>query len=701
MFGELKATLSSSQSSNSQSSNSRSSNSRSSGAPSAASGVPLIGGVFAVDVSQPRPRSGGGLQAFVAVDRKSGRDDFMAVQVRPDAPARALALNMLISNVMDSVLLPLAHGRSLDAQGLPAHFVICSTPPGPPLIERALMERGGAPLRPWSEGDLLDLVLRPAAQALDRLSTRNVTHRAVRPDNMFRAANSDPVVLGCAWAAPPAAMQPAIFEPPYIAMCLPAGRGDGRVADDVYALAVTLITLALGRVPMLGMSDAEVIRRKLDLGSFAALVGDDRLPPAIADLARGMLAEDPEHRPLPSMLTDPGAARTRRVAARPQRRAQRPLEIGGHSAWTARMLGYAMATAPDEGARLLRNGAGERWVRRSLGDGFLASRLEEAVRMRAHDSEGDEQNSDALMLARAIAALDPLAPLCWNGTVLWPDGLGPVLAAADVAGDDGLAGNLEQMILHEAAGSWAAARPERCDPGTIRLEAHQFRGALRQRGWGGGLPRLRYALNPLLACRSPLLAAFLVVRPVDLLAALEVVAEQAENRKRVPIDREIAALLAARGDPSAEHELAALDDGRTADQAALIQLRLLAGLQSRGNGRSLPALAVWLGDQAEPGLAVWRHRDRRRQRTRDFAAASVAGQLDAMLRILDDPSARAEDARDLDLALAAVHEIDAELMHISGSGAARMSAARRIGYELAGSVGAMAVTVAAVAAVMI
>ena len=31
---------------------------------------------------------------------------------------------------------------------------------------------------------------------------------------------------------------------------------------------------------------------------------------------------------------------------------------------------------------------------------------------------------------RAVAVLDPLAPMCWDGLILWPDAIGTALAAA-------------------------------------------------------------------------------------------------------------------------------------------------------------------------------------------------------------------------------------------------------------------------------
>ena len=374
--------------------------------------------VGTVDPGRPLPDAGGGQPAFVVLDSSGGRSGVMAVRVARAMPPRARALDAA-SGLTDGLLGPIGHGPGL-ATGpaeMESYYVFCPAPPGPAVA--------AAPSA-WTEADLLECLLRPAAQALQRLAAHGVTHRAIRPNNVFQSVPGQPVVLGQGWAAPPAALQPALFEPAYSAMCLPCGRGEGTIADDVYALGVLMVVLALGRTPLEGQDASEIVRRKLERGSFAAIVGDARLPTIIADLARGMLAEDPDHRPSPSLLLDPVAAQTRRLAARPAKRAPVPARIGPWVAWNARALAHAIAVHPEPGLAALRSGAVDAWLRRSLGDALLAGRLEEIVR--ALPSAAVEARADALLGMCAVAVLDPLAPLCWRGVAVWPDGIGPALA---------------------------------------------------------------------------------------------------------------------------------------------------------------------------------------------------------------------------------------------------------------------------------
>src|SRR5215472_1908731 len=200
---------------------------------------------------------------------------------------------------------------------------------------------------------------------------------------------------------------------------------------------------------------------------------------------------------------------------------------------------------------------------------------------------------------------------------------------------------LQQIVATDAIGSWAAARPERCDFMALRADANQFRNLLRLGGGNGGLARLRYALNPLMPCCSRLLQGRCVVRLGDLLPALEAAAATPEIRKEAPIDYEIAAFLAIRNDHHIEGDLASLADTSRPERAALTQLRLLAMLQLRLHGRKLPGLAAWLAEQAKPALAIWRNRQRRERIEQALNELAGAGQLTALLGVLEDPQALA------------------------------------------------------------
>ena len=201
-----------------------------------------IDGEYTIDFGEALPLSGGGQPAFAARSARAG-PGFMAVQVEAGWPARARLLTVLVGAPIAHLLVPMAHGPATMPSGETGYFVICPAAPGRPLSVQ---------MRPWPERELLDMLLRPVAQALVELHGRDATHRAIRPDNLFRAGPGEPVTLGCAWAAPPASRQPALYAPPSAALCLPAGRGDGAPADDIYALGVTLVTLALGRDPVEG-----------------------------------------------------------------------------------------------------------------------------------------------------------------------------------------------------------------------------------------------------------------------------------------------------------------------------------------------------------------------------------------------------------------------------------------------------------------
>jgi hypothetical protein len=661
---------------------------------SAFQGVPLIGGCYLVEIGQVLAEFGGGQPCFGVTDQRHNRRDLMAVQSAPDAPARALPINTLASTTIENMLLPLGHGRAQVAGGLHACFTITTRPQGPSLAKAM-----SGPEAAWSERALIDGALRPIALALDQLHGMGVTHRGIRPNNVFSTQGGAKLTLGFAWGAPPAMAQPCAFEPPYSAMCHPCGRGDGTAGDDIYALGMLLIMLATGVMPMAGLDDEAIIRRKLELGSFAALMGEHRLSSTITDLVRGMLAEDPEHRPTAALLADPYAARSRRLGLRPPQRAQRPIEFGGLTSWDARSLAWAMFRAPKAGIRMMRSPLIDTWLRRTLGEPVLAARLDEIARGTDDKPVGDPARADATRLMRAIATLDPLAPLCWQGLTVFADGVGPLLAHLTGGNaSEGELGKLEAILAEDMFVTWGEARPGRADLPVLRLDCRQHRMLLKISGWAGGVKRLTYSLNPLLCCRSPRIAADAVVRLPDLGPALE---RNAAGMVDYVIDQDIAAFIAARFSGRIDSDLAILAQQENTHidppgHRGLAQLRILGRLCEQHHNRSWPALAALASRTVRPALTNWKSRTARAEREQALVAAVEEGAIAAMLAILQETASRTSDKRSAEAAFVELQQIEAEIENLGTSRGDRREYARNTGQEMAAAFGLIALSCAIV-----
>jgi hypothetical protein len=628
----------------------------------------LIDGRFAVDTSQILLDAGGGIPAYVARDRLASDGRRVALAVSRDASPRARPLRILTEPV-DNLMVPLGQGRAPLAGGTgEGYFIVCTSPPGPPV---------SASLNPWPERALIDLVLRPVAQVLDFLRSNKLTHRAIRPNNVFQSAPGQPVTLGAAWAAPPAMHQPVVFETPYSAVCHPAGRGDGSIADDVYALGVLLLTLLAGKVPMTSMDDATIIRWKLDQGSFAALTRDIPIVGSFGELLRGMLAEDPDHRPHPGQLVDSANLRGRRVAARPPRRSQRAMMLNDIAVFDARMLAFALLSDEKKAVQFLRSGLVAQWLRRGLGDANLATQIEDLVRGRVGDTKSGPLG-DAQLVMHTIAAINPRMPLCWSGIALWPDAL-PALLAEGVTEKGDMLIAAEELLVNDVVSAWAASGSHQEYQDGLDIFAHGS-----PTGGTAGVLRLFYALNPLLPCRSPTMAAAWVATLPELMHFLERMAGTAADTL---IDLHISAFVATRGDRKFEMQINGLTGTKDAESFRLGELRLLQDLQVRYHPAPMPALAKWVAARLKPDLDRWRNKPRRDAMQTRLDALAQAGLVSRLMELTEDAAARALDIAGSVRAANELATIDAEVAAIDHDDKLRVADAERAGQAIAGGIG--------------
>lgn len=632
-----------------------------------------------------------GATAFAVSDASTGRDRFFALvsdgQIVPRTSMMKPLLDIRCDELMTLVDWGTVTWPAEQAMGPECNRLIAiyGRPAGKKLIDDL------AKLSPpMSEYDILRYVLPPAIKALSQLHEHKLTHRAIRPTNLFyRDATQQSIVFGDCAMSPPAYAQPAVFESLESAMASPLGRGPGEHSDDVFALGVTVLFLLLGRRPMPELDDEALLEARLASGSFAALVGKTPIPASLSDAMRGMLSDDPQRRwvaeDLEKWLIDRNRKPPRSILIQ---KSERPFHFEGRDYFNCRSLAHGIArhwrsTALGERKKELLN-----WIERGMGDVVRRDAVAKAFELPSV-SVG---SGAAILNARLAVALDPNAPLRFKSFDTVIDGIGPALTAC--LGDSAKTQELAEMVRAGLPETWLGfRRPDDRDLGDMIGLYRDIGEHLKNPRPGAGIERCFYELNPGQHCLSPLIEQQHVVSIQQLLPALEKIAP----REGPPMDRHIAAFIADRlgGDVGRQIELAFMRDLL---QAAVGLLDLYAMLQRKFGPAKLPNLTRWLATCSRPILASYHHRAIRKRMEAELPGTIKSGSVIKLQQFLVHSEQWKADAAGFAAAVNRYAKMASEIMFLQSGGASDPTRSQRYGQKFAAVCSAI---LAALAIVMI
>ncbi|MDI9349558.1 MAG: hypothetical protein QM537_06115 [Candidatus Symbiobacter sp.] len=565
---------------------------------------------------------------------ESGRS-VMALVSAPKFPARYDILNHMRGNITGVLRVADWGYASFPGESEP-RLVIMVDRPGGPRVMTALTAQPPV----IAEENLITAILRPIVTGLKDLATRNVSHRAIRPTNLFYADSTRRmVVLGECVSVPPAFDQPDSFETIESAMCAPIGRGSGGMPEDLYSLGVTILTLMIGRDPILDRTPQTLLEQKISMGSYTALVGKSRLPIPVMEALRGLLSDSERDRWTLSdleMWMD-----GRRLSPKQPRmpiHASRPFTFHGQEYDTARGLAIAFANHHEQAAAAIRTKVLDGWVRRSLGDELRGNALQTAVSASSVNING--RNSEDRLVARACMALDPEAPIRFRGFGIHPDGISYALSASQDNSD--LRRILGEIIHARLPGMWAGLQ-ERPRAEDLRLAQilDRMPPIIDNVQPGFGLERVLYELNAAEPCHSPLFQGYFVWDAHGIIPALEAVASK-PNRPNLTIDRHLAAFMATRMRRNNE-DIIRIVMSSEAETRNMAILRLLAGVQEQLNIGPAPNLCQWLLGNLESVANGFRHPLRRERILARLKRVVSSGRLRDLLDVVDDTTERHAD----------------------------------------------------------
>jgi hypothetical protein len=498
-------------------------------------------------------------------------------------------------------------------------------------------------IRPITDQHFVRNILRPLCVALGEMHNHGVTHRAIRPTNMYWIdASQSRIVLGDCTTGPAAMDQPAVCEPIESAMCSPEGRGVGGYDDDFYALGVSMVMLLVGRDPTAGLGELEIVTRKLHHGSYATLASDLRLPLNMIEVLRGLLADDVDQRwDFEQADLWFNGRRMSPVQARPFKRAQRAFVFMNQEYVAPRHLAHAMAHNWDKAIPVVLEGKLEIWLRRGLEDNQLADQVAMGIRNATALGEGNRAGVKDVALANVLIVLDRDAPIRYRELRAHLDGIGGVLSAQMIRGKDTRL--VTELIMRDIPKMWLGVR-ESFSPEFVQLTStyKELREHLQDGVKKGfGLERCLYEMNDNQYCLSPLLAKEFVLEIRDVLPILDKLAARLDSKAN-PLDRHMTAFIAARFPKDIGPQLMALNEDDP-KRATLGMLSLLAVLQWRLGPEAVHGLCGWVGGLIGPVINSYQSRERRRALEQEIPRLVRKGSLPELYNFVDDADQRKAD----------------------------------------------------------
>lgn len=620
----------------------------------ASDGRVRLGPDIEIFTNKPRPEFASyGCQAFEAHDRRSGQT--LLVQLAP------AYLTPRITNIGSYKNI-----KNTQLQRLYESGIVYWTPDDrqyfafaldmPP--DRKLMNSFADKPLLLSEDQVMSAMIRPLISVLSDLHSVDMIHGAVVPENIFFAGaeNNQTAFLGECLTSAPFFRHHALYETIERAQAQPSGRGQGSIKNDLYSLGICVALAIRGENLLADKSVDEIIRLKMQNGSYTTVVGRERVPAMLGDFLRGVLNDDEAQRWGMEQVQQWLDGRHNTSKQSPAlTKAARPFMFREEKVWDIRTLGMLFSQNVGEAIQIVEKDQFDLWIKRNFDDTVLQHRLNKAM-------DKTESVSKDRQINAIVSALDPQGPVRYKGLSLFPSGYGIALSDAIARGGDIQA--YGELILFQIMTGWINLRFEDVlDATSLITNFEKCRNYLAQKMPGYGIERVIYILNREAICYSPAFAKFSVIGPGQLLLALEAISKASPKPENI-LDRHMIAFLSVREQKMIDPYLGHIVSKDRKSQI-LGTLQCLAAIQRRFRVGSVPGVGAWILGMLGPVLERFSDRDLRAEINKRISKFSDPGDLGAILELVDSPHVLQEDGQRFTFARQEYGALNREMMQLN------------------------------------
>ena len=507
----------------------------------------------------------------------------------------------------------------------------------------------------WRSELVIENIVCPIINILSDMRDKGLVHGEIWPGNIFDggAKPGEKVKLGECLSTPASSQLPALYEPIERALADPLGKGVGGFEDELYSFGISLAVMLRTIDPLNGLSDEQIIERKIETSSYSALIGKDRLSGSVLELLRGLLYDDAAQRwTLDDVQAWMDGRRLSPKQAAKRIKATRPITLGDKKYLLPELLAKDMYLKVDAVMKLVESGDLDLWIDRAIEDKIIKTRMEQTAQEIASYEKG---LGYAERLSVAIATtFYTECPVRYKGLNFIPDGFGKLLSWAYITQKD-----LQPYIdvLRHSFVMSAIRHRKRADETMMIAKFDSCQSFIMQSNIGTGIERCLYFLNPECPCLSSILKKYYVQTPEEMMDALEGVCSS--SKPDILFDRHVVAFLSVKDRKNIDPYMADLSSTESY-RRILGQLRTLATIQTRSRLGKFPAIAAWVEKNLMP--VCERFRDAKKRDSLEVQVKKLVrdGDLAKIAFLFDNPKLYESDADNFHQAMTEYQQLNAE-----------------------------------------
>ncbi|MCH9852167.1 MAG: hypothetical protein K0U45_01540 [Alphaproteobacteria bacterium] len=575
--------------------------------------------------------------AYRVTKQIDGDADYFVTISSSNNPPRLSQITQFQAMKSQNLMLPLGWDLVTDINGVQFPVILFNLPRGEPLIPDI-----HAQFQPQTAAACVQRFLQPILPCVNEMHTQGITYRAFSPTNLFIDVGGTrrDYLLGQCLSDPPGTMQHIIFETITAGMAERPYRGKEISGNDIYALGVMMVCLMRGSMPMVHMSDYDILRRKLNLGSFNALTEGMSIAQGIIDPLRGLLADSPNDRwNLEQIYAWLNGRNTDKKTRSIKARSKINFHYQHNSYNSAPELAAVFAHDWDDAVEQTINPDIPVWMRHGVSDEATSNMIRE-LQNHVNSSGGVASKYDFnlhVAFAKMLFLMNPYSPIVFQNLRFTITGFGHLYAHYFNSPNSAEMNLIRALISVELINYWYINQKNRSTVynSTIQ-EIALARQAISLERLEFGFERLLYVLYPDLPCLSPLFDKEFVFDLNSLLEALNKKLSQHDpNEYQFTMDRHLISYIGNRFRRNIANVIRASTEPRSADTGKA-QVLLLSLLQEDFNKRPFPALCHHACKLLEPAVLTYNNvnlQNRLRQRLQNTAES---GWLSKLLNVIED-----------------------------------------------------------------